>query len=283
MMGVFLVDKPAGPTSFDVLRQLRPALGRKLGHAGTLDPFATGLLLVLAGGATRLAAHLSGLDKSYRAVIQLGATSSTLDGEGELTPTGASTDGPALREAAASLTGVIEQRVPLASAVRVGGERSYTRMRRGETAPPPPRTVRIDRLDVLGFDDALQQATVEVACSKGTYVRQIAEDLGDATGAGGYCLELRRLTIGGFSVEHAGTPDQIAGDPDGRWHLSARDALAHMPERALDDAEMEHIRHGRAVPARDERGPVRLVHGGDLVAIAAPGEGGLQPTTVLRP
>ena len=88
MMGVFLVDKPAGPTSFDVLRQLRPALGRKLGHAGTLDPFATGLLLVLAGGATRLATYLSGLDKSYRAVIQLGATSSTLDGEGELAPTG---------------------------------------------------------------------------------------------------------------------------------------------------------------------------------------------------
>jgi tRNA pseudouridine55 synthase len=283
MMGVFLVDKPAGPTSFDVLRQLRPALGRKLGHAGTLDPFATGLLLVLAGGATRLATHLSGLDKSYRAVIQLGATSATLDREGELTHTGESTDARALREAAASLTGVIEQRVPWASAVRVDGERSYTRMRRGETAPPPPRTVRIDRLDVLAFDHDQQRATVEVACSKGTYVRQIAADLGDATGAGGYCLELRRLTIGGFSVDRAGTPEQIAGDPDGRWHVSARDALAHMPERALDDDEMEHIRHGRAVATRDERGAVRLVHDGDLVAIAAPGDRGLQPTMVLKP
>src|SRR5262249_26383852 len=161
---------------FDVLRQLRPSLGRKLGHAGTLDPFATGLLLVLAGRATRLATYLSGLDKTYRAVVQLGATSSTLDGEGELTSTGASTDEPALREAAASLTGVIEQRVPLASAVRVDGERSYARMRRGETAPPPPRTVRIDRLDVLEFDDTRQQASIEVACSKGTYVRQIAAD-----------------------------------------------------------------------------------------------------------
>ena len=282
-MGVFLVDKPAGPTSFDVLRQLRPALGRKLGHAGTLDPFATGLLLVLAGGSTRLATHLSGLDKSYRAVIQLGATSATLDREGELTATGVATDERALRQAAASIRGEIEQRVPMASAVRVGGERSYTRMRRGETAPPPPRTVRIDRLDVLGFDGERQRATVEVACSKGTYVRQIAADLGDATGAGGHCLELRRLTIGRFSVDDAGTPEQIAGDPDGPWHVTARDALAHMPERTLDDAEMEHIRHGRAVPAHDEQGPVRLVHGGDLVAIAAPGRRGLQPTMVLKP
>jgi tRNA pseudouridine55 synthase len=282
-MGVFLVDKPAGPTSFDVLRQLRPALGRKLGHAGTLDPFATGLLLVLAGSATRLATYLSGLDKSYRAVVQLGAASSTLDREGELAPTGVATDEQALREAAASLTGVIEQRVPLASAVRVGGERSYARMRRGETTAPPPREVRIDRLELLEFDEALQRATIEVDCSKGTYVRQIAADLGEATGAGGHCLELRRLKIGGFSVEQAGTPDQIADEPDGRWQLSARDALSHMPERALDDAEMEHIRHGRAVAARDERGPVRLVHGGDLVAIAAPGERGLQPTMVLSP
>jgi tRNA pseudouridine55 synthase len=280
-MGVFLVDKAAGPTSFDVLRQLRPALGRKLGHAGTLDPFATGLLLVLAGSATRLATYLSGLDKSYRAVVQLGAASTTLDRDGELAPTGVVTDQPALREAAASLTGVIEQRVPLASAVRVDGERSYARMRRGETTAPPPREVRIDRLELLEFDAELQRATIEVDCSKGTYVRQIAADLGEATGAGGYCLELRRLKIGRFSVEQAGTVAQIAGDPDGRWHLSARDALSHMPERTLDDAEVEHVRHGRAVAARDELGPVRLVHGGDLVAIAAPGERGLQPTMVL--
>jgi tRNA pseudouridine55 synthase len=280
-MGVFLVDKAAGPTSFDVLRQLRPALGRKLGHAGTLDPFATGLLLVLAGSATRLATYLSGLDKSYRAVVQLGAASTTLDRDGGLAPTGVVTDQPALREAAASLTGVIEQRVPLASAVRVDGERSYTRMRRGETTAPPPREVRIDRLELLEFDAELQRATIEVDCSKGTYVRQIAADLGEATGAGGYCLELRRLKIGRFSVEQAGTVAQIAGDPDGRWHVSARDALSHMPERTLDDAEVEHVRHGRAVAARDELGPVRLVHGGDLVAIAAPGERGLQPTMVL--
>ncbi|MDX6544991.1 MAG: tRNA pseudouridine55 synthase [Gaiellales bacterium] len=280
-MGLFLVDKPAGPTSFDVLRQLRPALGRKLGHAGTLDPFATGLLLVLAGGATRVATYLSGLDKSYRAVVQLGAGSDTLDGEGELRPTGVTTDEASLRAAAAALTGVIEQRVPMASAVRVAGERSYVRMRRGETTAPPPRPVRIDRLDVVGFDADRQRATIEVACSKGTYVRQIAADLGEATGAGGYCLELRRLTIGSFSVDDAGTLEQIAASPAGRWQLSARQALSHLPERTLDDDELEHVRHGRALPSADEQGPVRLVHGGDLVAVATPGERGLQPTRVL--
>jgi tRNA pseudouridine55 synthase len=280
-MGLFLVDKPAGPTSFDVLRQLRPALGRKLGHAGTLDPFATGLLLVLAGGATRVATYLSGLDKSYRAVVQLGAGSDTLDGEGELRPTGATTDEASLRAAAAALTGVIEQRVPMASAVRVCGERSHVRMRRGETAPPPPRAVRIDRLDVIAFDPREQRATIEVACSKGTYVRQIAADLGEATGAGAYCLELRRLTVGSFSVDDAGTPEQIAASPAGHWQLSASQALSHLPERRLDDGELEHVRHGRALPPGDERGPVRLVYAGDLVAVATPGERGLQPTMVL--
>jgi tRNA pseudouridine55 synthase len=280
-MGLFLVDKPAGPTSFDVLRQLRPALGRKLGHAGTLDPFATGLLLVLAGGDTRIATYLSGLDKSYRAVVQLGASSDTLDGEGDLRPTGANTDEISLRAAAAAMTGVIEQRVPMASAVRVAGERSHARMRRGETAAPPPRPVRIDRLDVTGFDPREQRATIEVACSKGTYVRQIAADLGEATGAGGYCLQLRRLTIGSFSVDDAGTPEQIAASPAGRWQLSARQALSHLPERMLDDDELEHVSHGRALPPAGEAGPVRLVHDGALVAVATPGERGLQPTMVL--
>jgi tRNA pseudouridine55 synthase len=280
-MGLFLVDKPAGPTSFDVLRGLRPALGHKLGHAGTLDPFATGLLLVLAGGATRLATHLSGLDKSYRAVVQLGATSSTLDVEGELEPTGATTDERALQAAAEALTGLTEQRVPMASAVRVGGERSYVRMRRGETTAPPPRTVRIARIDVLGFDARRQRATIEVECSKGTYVRQIAADLGEATGAGGHCVELRRMTIGMFSVDRAASPDAILADPDGPWRLSAREALSHMPERILDDDEAAHVRHGRTVAVRGERGPVRLVHNGELVAVASPGERGLQPTMVL--
>src|SRR3954447_23546563 len=148
--GLLLVDKPPGPTSFAVIRRLRPVTGPKVGHAGTLDPFATGLLLVLAGRATRLATFLSGLDKTYRAVVQFGATSTTLDPEGEITATGhVAAAGDVLR-AAAALTGVGLQRVPAASAVKVDGERAYARMRRGEVVEPPPREVRIDGLRVEG-------------------------------------------------------------------------------------------------------------------------------------
>ena len=126
--GLLLVDKPSGRSSFAVLRGLRPALGRKLGHAGTLDPFATGLLLVVAGRATRLATYLSGLDKAYAAVVQFGAVSTTLDPEGEITPAGPATDAAAVHAAAEGLLGEIVQAVPAASAVKVDGERSYARM-----------------------------------------------------------------------------------------------------------------------------------------------------------
>jgi tRNA pseudouridine55 synthase len=280
--GLLLVDKPAGPTSFDVIRRLRPVLGGKVGHAGTLDPFATGLLLVLAGRATRLATFLSGLDKSYRAVVQFGAVSSTLDPEGELQPTGREADEASLRAAADAMTGLVMQDVPMASAVRVGGERSYARMRRGHVTAPPPRQVRIEALDVEAFDQAAQRATIHVRCSKGTYVRQIAADLGAATGAGAYCAELRRLTVGPFPVEEAGTPDAIAGQPDGRWMRSAREALPHLPERLLTAPEREAVRHGRPV-AGDVAGPVRLVYDGELVAVARGSDGKLQPVAVLQP
>jgi tRNA pseudouridine55 synthase len=280
--GLLLVDKPAGPTSFDVIRRLRPVLGSKLGHAGTLDPFATGLLLILAGKATRLATFLSGLDKSYRAVVQFGAESSTLDPEGALRPNGRTADEASVRSAAARMTGTVMQQVPLASAVRVGGERSYARMRRGEQTAPPPREVRIDALDVEAFDPEAQRATIHVRCSKGTYVRQIAADLGTATGAGAYCAELRRLTVGPFSVDEAATPAQIEQQPDGPWCRSLREALPHLAERVLTEQERDGVLHGRAV-AGETSGPVRLVYDGELVAVARGGENGLQPVAVLQP
>jgi tRNA pseudouridine55 synthase len=278
--GLVLVDKPAGPSSFGVLRGLRPALGRKLGHAGTLDPFATGLLLVLGGRATRLATFLSGLDKVYRATVQLGATSTTLDPEGELTETGAPAAEEALR-AAAAMHGEVEQAVPAASAVKVEGQRAYARMRRGEAVTPPARRVRIDRLDVLEFDAAAQRARIEVACSKGTYVRQIAADLGAATGAGGYCLELRRLAVGPFRVEDAGTPEQVAADPAGPWRRDPAAALAHLPGRELTAAERTAVCHGRAIPASGERGTVALTAGGELVAVAQADDERLRPVAVF--
>ena len=279
--GLLLVDKPAGQSSFGVLRGLRPALGRKLGHAGTLDPFATGLLLVVAGRATRLATYLSGLDKAYDAVVQFGAVSTTLDPEGEITPSGTATDADAVEDAAAGLVGEIVQAVPAASAVKVDGERAYARMRRGETVAPPPRQVTIHRLEMNGFDAETQRAAISVRCSKGTYVRQLAADLGTATGAGAYCLELRRTAVGGFGLADAGTPEEIAREPLGRWYRSATDALPHLPARALDDAEQRDVSHGRALDRHGEDGFTRLVHGGELRAVAEPRGERLQPVVVL--
>src|SRR3954447_9202899 len=278
---LLLVDKPPGQSSFGVLRGLRPALGRKLGHAGTLDPFATGLLLVVAGRATRLATYLSGVDKGYDAVVQFGAISTTLDPEGEITPGGPATNAAAVAGAAAGLVGEIVQAVPAASAVKVDGERAYARMRRGEAVAPPPRRVAIHRLDVRGFDEESQQAAISVHCSKGTYVRQLAADLGTATGAGAYCLELRRTHVGRFDVADAGAPEQVAGDPHGRWYRSAADALPHLPARALDDAEQRDVSHGRALRRHGEEGFTRLVYEGELRAVAEPRGERLQRVVVL--
>jgi tRNA pseudouridine55 synthase len=281
LTGLVLVDKPAGPSSFGVLRSLRPALGTKLGHAGTLDPFATGLLLVLAGRATRLATYLSGLDKRYEAVVQFGASSTTLDPEGDIEPTGGVTDADAVAAAAAGLTGEVLQAVPAASAVKIDGRRSYARMRAGEAVAAPPRRVRIDRLDVRGFDDDAQQARIAVACSKGTYVRQIAADLGEATGAGAYCLELRRTAVGEFAVSDAAAPAAVLDEPRGPWFRGPADALPHLPARELVPAEAEAVRHGRALQLDGETGPVRLLSGGDLVAIGEPRDDALRPVVVL--
>ena len=279
--GLYLVDKPSGPSSFAVLRGLRPALGRKLGHAGTLDPFATGLLLVVAGRATRLATYLSGVDKGYSAVVQFGAVSTTLDPEGEITPAGAAVDASAMRAAAESLRGEIVQAVPAASAVKIDGERAYVRMRRGEAVAPAPRRVTIHRLDVDRFDADTQRAAITVECSKGTYIRQVAADLGVATGAGAYCLELRRTRVGEFDVADAGSPEQVAADPFGHWYRSAADALPHLPSRALDDDERRDVAHGRALRRLGEDGVTRLLADGELRAVAEPRGEHLQPVVVL--
>jgi tRNA pseudouridine55 synthase len=279
--GLYLVDKPAGPTSFGVLRSLRMALGRKLGHAGTLDPFATGLLLVLADSATRLAPYLSSADKTYRAVVQFGEVSTTLDPEGRITVTGGSTDREAVERAAAGMTGDVLQRVPAASAVKIDGERAYARMRRGEDVVPEPRVVRIDRLDVTGFDPRTQRAEIEVACSKGTYVRQIASDLGEQTGAGAICLELRRLTVGAFDVADAGSPEQVAEHPDGPWFRAPAEALPHLPARRLTAEEAEAVGHGRPLATAGEEGPTAALLDDRLVAVMAPRDGMLRSLVVL--
>jgi len=188
---VLLYDKPAGVTSHDVVAKVRRERGCKTGHAGTLDPFATGLLLILLGRATRLQRFLVGLPKTYLATARLGWRSSTGDPDGELTETGALPDSLALP------TGTVRQRVPMTSAVRVGGERLYKKAHRGETVETPERDVEVYRAELLSSADGL--AHYEIECAAGTYVRTLIETLGDA-----YCADLRRTAVGPFRVEDAG-------------------------------------------------------------------------------
>jgi tRNA pseudouridine55 synthase len=188
---VLLYDKPAGVTSHDVVTKVRREQRCKAGHAGTLDPFATGLLLILLGRATRLQRFLVGLPKTYLATARLGWRSSTGDSDGELTETGA------LPGSLELPTGTVRQRVPMTSAVRVDGERLYKKAHRGETVETPERDVEVHRAELLSAGDGL--AHYEIECSAGTYVRTLVETLGDA-----YCADLRRTAIGPFRVEDAG-------------------------------------------------------------------------------
>jgi tRNA pseudouridine55 synthase len=276
--GVLLLDKAAGKSSFGAIAALRPVLGRKLGHAGTLDPFATGLLIVLAGRATRLATFLTGLDKRYRAAVRFGVTSTTDDPEGELTETAGTTDEDAVRRSLDGFRGAITQVPPAASAVHIDGERAYRRFRRGEEVAMPERAVTIHAIELLGFDLVAQTADLDVHCSTGTYIRALARDLGVAVGAGGYCSALRRTEVGPFSVDAAVAPD---GDIAAALRPAA-DAVPHLPRRQITPAEVDAIAHGRRIDAHDEpSGPIVLLDGDRLVAIGTRDGDTLRPGPVL--
>jgi tRNA pseudouridine55 synthase len=261
MTSVVLRAKPAGVTSHDVVAELRRSLprGTKVGHAGTLDPFATGLLLVLIGRATRAQRFLMGLPKTYRAVARLGWTSDTGDRDGELVETGR------IPERLEIPVGEQLQRPPAYSAVKVGGERAYARARRGEAVETEARPVTVHRAELLWHEG--DRAAFEIECSAGTYVRTLIADLGDA-----YCEELERTAIGPFQLADAGR------------ELPLAEALDFLPERALSAAESDAVRHGRPVPqAGTAEGHVRLMADGRLVAIAEPRAGELQPVVVFEP
>ena len=238
----------------------------RAGHAGTLDPFATGLLVVLLGQATRLQRYVLGLPKTYLATARLGWRSTTGDPEGELTETGK------LPEQLLLPTGRITQRVPLTSAVRVDGERLYKKAHRGETeVERPQREVEIYRAELVAEDPDRGRAQFEIECSAGTYIRTLVEELGDA-----YCEGLRRTAVGHLGIEQAG--EQIR---------PVTELVAHLPERELDQEEARMVVHGiklrRAAaddPLADDGPPVKLMVGGRLLAIARP-RGELLKTEVV--
>ena len=260
--GVVLYPKPAGKTSHDVVAEVRRRFprGTKAGHAGTLDPFATGLLLVLIARATRVQRFFMALPKTYRAVARLGWTSDTGDREGRLEETGRVPDELELP------TGELMQRPPAHSAVKVGGRRAYELARRGEEVAVAERPVTVHRFELLWREG--DRCGLEVECSSGTYVRSLVAGFGDA-----YCEELERTAIGPFRL----------ADADPERMLPLGDALAFMPQRELDGEEAEAIAHGRRLAGQGEEGAVCLIHGSELVAIAEPRDGELQPVVVFAP
>jgi tRNA pseudouridine55 synthase len=254
-----LVDKPANVTSHDVVAQVRRERGGKVGHAGTLDPFATGLLVLLLGPATRLQRFLLELPKTYLATARLGWRSSTGDPDGELTETGRM---PGRLELP---TGQIEQRVPMTSAVKVDGERLYRKAHRGEQVETPVRRVTVHRAELLSSDG--ERASLEIECSSGTYIRTLIETLEDS-----YCESLRRTAIGTLEVPASG-PEEVA----------VEDLLSFLPERLLDDREAEAVSHGRPVQEPFDVPPkhVRLTYEGRLVAVGRVDGENLRPEVVL--
>ena len=258
--GVLLVAKPAGVTSHDVVAQVRRRLERgvKVGHAGTLDPFATGLLLVLIGPATRAQRFFMALPKTYRAVARLGWTSDTGDRDGVLTESG--------RVPASPLdlpVGEIMQRPPAYSAVKVGGERLYAKARRGEAMEGEPRRVVVHRFVELWRDG--DRVGLEVECSSGTYVRQLVAALGDA-----YCEELERTKVGDFELP-----------TDGEHFVPLADALSFLPSVMLSGDDAQRAANGVAVPGGAEGEAVRLTHDGTLIAIARAHCDALKPFVVF--
>ena len=292
-MGFLLVDKPTGVTSHDVVAGARRALGiRRIGHAGTLDPFATGLLVLGVGRATRLLEYLVGLDKEYEGSARLGVATDSLDPEGARVARDdrwRDLSAERIRSVAAALVGSIRQTPPRYSAVKVRGVPAHRRVRRGERVELSPREVRVHRFEVLGTD--LPDVRFRVACSSGTYVRSLAAELGARLGTACHLAALRRTRVGSLRVGDAAAPSALrkGGVPRRSW-LAPRAALSHLAEVEVSDGEAALLAQGRRIPAGERRedvgstsGPVAFVlPDGELVAVGRIRGGRIEPGKVFR-
>jgi len=286
--GLVVVDKPAGVTSHDVVGRCRRIFGtRKVGHAGTLDPMATGVLVVGIERATKILGLLTATDKSYAATIRLGQTTSTDDAEGELLQSvsaDAVTD-TQVDEAVAALRGEIAQVPSAVSAIKVGGMRAYKLAREGQTVELAPRMVRIDRFDVrsIRHHDGLIDLNVEVDCSSGTYIRALARDIGAALGVGGHLTALRRTRVGRFGLDQARILDDLAESPRLSYTLDEA-CLQSFPRRDLTADETEDTRHGRPLkPAGFDGVYAATAPDGQVIALLTDGPNRTTSVVVLRP
>jgi tRNA pseudouridine55 synthase len=307
LSGVLVVDKPAGPTSFDVVNRLRRAArAKKAGHAGTLDPAATGVLVVCLEDAVRVQQYLSDGDKAYRATVSFGAATDTEDAEGKVVEEGdpAGMTAEALRAALARFVGEIDQVPPMFSAVRVGGRRLHEAARAGEAVERAPRRVRIDALELVelgpwpadpersgpqGRGVEGRKAILDVRCGKGTYVRTLAADLGRALGVPAHLAALRRTAASGFALAQAAPLEELerlareVGPEALRPRLIPLAQALPLPEARVSPREAGDLAHGRSIPGGPHSaGLVRAVDGeGRLVAVCEASDGRLKPSRVF--
>ncbi len=283
---VLPTDKPEGPTSHDVVAMARKALGtRRVGHTGTLDPFASGLLILCVGRATRLSEYISGLDKTYEATARLGRTTDTLDRDGQVLEDRSGwqdvTEGM-IEEALGAFRGEIEQVPPQFSAKKVDGVRMHHRARRGEHVDLQPCAVTIHSLQLLGFERP--NVHFRVRCSSGTYIRAIARDLGEALGLGAHLAALRRIAVGAFRVDAAvgvaRLGDEYAVD---RARIDPLQALGHLRALEVDDESAARLAHGQKIRLDGDvpSGLVTVANAGTLLAVAEVDDGVLCPRKVF--
>ena len=287
--GLIPIDKPTGPTSHDIVARGRRALGiRRIGHSGTLDPFASGLLLLLVGGATRLAEYLAPLPKEYVARARLGVRTSTDDPEGEVVAESDAWRGlsrEAVEMALEPLRGEIAQTPPVYSAKKVAGQPAHRRVRAGEEVVLEPARVVVHELTIEDFD--LPWVTLRVRCSTGTYIRALARDLGEALGVGAHLAELRRTRIGPFRVEDALPPGELDHQESvNRALVSPLDALGHLERVDIDEESAARVRMGQFLAAEAygllaEEPLLALSCEGELVAVASVTEGRIRPRKVM--
>ncbi|ANY08377.1 tRNA pseudouridine(55) synthase TruB [Pseudonocardia sp. HH130630-07] len=286
--GLVIVDKDRGPTSHDVVGKLRRIMGtRKVGHAGTLDPMATGVLVVGIERATKLLGHLSLDTKAYTATVRLGQATDTDDAEGEplAEPVPVTADEAGVRAAMAVLTGDIMQVPSAVSAVKIDGKRAYQRVRDGETVEIPARPVTVSAFELreVRTDGGFLDLDVAVECSSGTYVRALARDLGAALGVGGHLTALRRTRVGPFTLEHARTVEQLAGDPGLSLDLAAAVDTA-FPRVEVDADAVTDVRTGRSLPAAGVGGTYGVFGpDGAVLALMADRGPSARPVVVLDP
>jgi tRNA pseudouridine55 synthase len=288
--GLVIVDKPAGWTSHDVVARMRRlAHTRRVGHAGTLDPMATGVLVLGVERATRLLHHLVLADKAYTATVRLGQSTLTDDAEGEVV---ASASAAALTEqdvraAMVPLTGAVLQRPSAVSAIKVDGQRAYKRVREGESVELAARPVTVDRFAALAFRgvDSILDVDVDVECSSGTYVRALARDLGAALGVGGHLTALRRTRVGPFTLEQARTLDELAELEDPVTLPLPAAVRAAMAVRDVSEEQARELSYGRAIEPAGLAGTYAAIGTGGVViaVLAEDGDGPARPVLVFTP